>query len=166
MEKCNKYWRDRKIHQRKKRWSNVIILIPVMLSLFVCCDFSDSKTATAKNISGSNTLGKTTGLMTASDVPQKAVQNQGDDVVITDKEVEKAYKKLLKEGKKKTEDIKSIKAEKGSYYLVTLVSGRSLQAVVIETKGNRAIITDNTGMVISLDKQEISGIEKVEERGE
>jgi hypothetical protein len=78
--------------------------------------------------------------------------------VATDKDIEQAYKKLLNKRKDETEDVKTLKAEKGMYYRVELASGRSLRAVQIETTDDTVIITDDSGMVISLAKKEIADI--------
>ncbi len=90
-------------------------------------------------------------------------QDAGKGRVLTDKDIEKAYKELLKKKKEELESVKTLKADKGSFYQVKLVSGRSLLAVEIQAKGDTVIITDDNGLVIRLGKQEIADIKKVEE---
>jgi hypothetical protein len=92
---------------------------------------------------------------------QNGISDADKDSVITDKEVENAAKKLLSERMGKKSDLKTITAEKGSIYLVKLVSGKNLRAVRIQSDKDMVSITDSTGIVISLRKQEIAGITKV-----
>ncbi len=94
---------------------------------------------------------------------QNGVSEAGKDVVITDEEVEKAAKELLRDRAGKGRALKTITAEKGSIYLVKLVSGKNLKAIKIQSDKDMVTITDNTGIVINLRKREIAGIKKVKD---
>lgn len=98
-----------------------------------------------------------------SDLSRGVSRDTEEDKIVTDKDIEKAYKELLNKKKEERESVKTLKADKGSFYQVKLVSGRSLLAVEIQATGDTVIITDNSGLVIRLGKREIADIKKVEE---
>ena len=151
-------------HLRKKtvRLSSAIMLL-MTLALVVFFDLIHGTCGAAEYFPVLHTMGKVMGKSTMDTRNQEAISDQENNRIITDKEVEKAYKELLKKRRKGSENTKTLKAEKGSIYIVTLVSGKSLQAVQIQSTNGTVIITDSTGIVLSIKKQEIAGIKKVQD---
>ncbi len=94
---------------------------------------------------------------------QTDVKGRDDDIVVTDRDIAKAYKEVVKEREEREQTVKTLRAEKGSFYRVSLAGGRSLLAVEIQSTGDTVRIIDDKGMEIGVAKQEIAGIEKVKD---
>jgi hypothetical protein len=93
--------------------------------------------------------------------PPRQDAESGKDIVVTKKDLQETYKDLLQKKEKDIESVALLEAEKGSYYQVDLATGRALTAVTIQLDKKMAMITDSEGMVISIERKEISGIQKI-----
>ena len=87
---------------------------------------------------------------------------QEKDSAPDEKEIERAYLELLTKKKKKVEDATILRAGGDGFYRVYLVNGRKLRAVTVEVDKESVTVTDSKGMVMSLRRAEIAGIEKIE----
>jgi hypothetical protein len=87
---------------------------------------------------------------------------QVKDSAPDEKEIERAYLELLTKKKKKVEDTTILRAGEDGFYRVFLVNGRRLRAVTVEVDKESVTVTDSKGIVISLRRVEIAGIEKIE----
>jgi hypothetical protein len=93
--------------------------------------------------------------------PQRQNAESGKDIVVTKKDLQETYKDLLQKKRKDIENVTLLEAEKGSYYQVDLATGRALIAVTIQLDKKMAMITDSQGIIISIERKEISGIQKI-----
>jgi hypothetical protein len=91
---------------------------------------------------------------------QKERSDQGRDIVVTEKDLQKAYKDLLNQKMKEVETATFL--ENYGLYLIELINGKALTAVTVQLDRKMAIITDQQGMIISIGREEIAGIKKIE----
>ena len=151
------------VANRQKSNSKRLLLVGIIFGVaafFLFFDFSDIQENVAKYLPFFNHTIERVVQTESEGVANASKTDQSEDIVITDKDVEQAYKKLLKERKKEVEGMKTLKADDDSYFRVKLASGKSILAVKIQSTEETVIITDTSGMILSLDKNEIADIEK------
>jgi hypothetical protein len=98
--------------------------------------------------------------------PLEGGEDQGKDFVVDEKDLERLYKELLTKKKKEEEKTTILKADKDGFYQIYLVNGMILKADTIRLNSRTAIISDDQGMIIYLNRDEIAGIEKIDGKGE
>jgi hypothetical protein len=98
--------------------------------------------------------------------PSESGEDQGKDFVVDEKDLERLYKELLTKKKKEEEKATILKADKDGFYQIYLVNGMILKADTIRLNSRTAIISDDQGMIIYLNRDEIAGIEKIDGKGE
>jgi len=141
----------------------VISTVLVIVMMIVLYDFSDFKGKIAGCFfSSRHAYGEKVDDGERSATSENEDTDQGRDIVVTKKDLQKAYKDLLQEKKEEVEKVKLFEADKGSYYQIDLINGRTLTAVTIQLDKKMALITDEQGMTINISRQEIVGINKVD----
>jgi hypothetical protein len=140
-------------------WGSLVMAIVIVMVLY---DFSDLKGKMDGFLpNGYSLKGKA-----AADEKIASSENEsteeGKDIFVTEKDLQKLYKEMLRKKEKEIEKVTIYEPEKGVVYRIDLVTGKSLAAVTIQMDKKTAIITDQQGMVISIDKEEIAGIKKID----
>ncbi len=80
------------------------------------------------------------------------------DIVVNEKDLQEAYKKLLSEKREQIENPKD--AEKRVIYFVELASGTIILANEVSFEDDTVTLTDDKGFVLVMKNNEITGIRK------
>jgi hypothetical protein len=145
-----------------RRWLVVFVLVIVVF--FVVYDFSGLKGWMGKYLPFGQKNGERGGIFEKVFPLNPRASGQKKDIVVTDKELHKVYLDVLAGNKKEIEKTTVLETEKDSHYLIELVTGRSLLATSVQFDKKMATITDDQGVVISIGRDEIAGIKKIQKK--
>jgi hypothetical protein len=145
-----------------RSWWGAGLLTLTIVMVIVFYDFSDFRGNMKGYFSNGHEKGKKIGEGIKLVSSEQEETEPGKDIVVTEKDLQGVYKDLLQKKEKEIEKVTILEPEKGSYYQIDLITGRTLIAVTIQLDKKMAMITDKQGMVISIDRREIAGIKKIE----
>jgi hypothetical protein len=145
-----------------RRW--LVAFMLVLVVFLVVYDFSGLKGWMGKYLPFGQKNGEG-GSIFEKVIPSKhTASSQKKDIVVTDKDLHKVYLDVLAGNKKEIEKTTVLETEKDSLYLIELVTGRSLLATNVQFDMKMVTITDDQGVVISMGRDEIAGIKKIQKK--
>jgi len=150
--------------QPARSWWGVGLLTLTIVMVIVFYDVSDFRGKMKGYFSNRHENGKKIGEGIKLVSSEQEDTEPGKDIVVTEKDLQGIYKDLLQKKEKEIEKITILESEKGIYYQIDLITGRTLIAVTIQLDKKMAMITDTQGMVISIDRREITGIKKIDSK--